>query len=267
MSAESGLAAGLTELFSHAVADGYDSDDIEAAVDEALAGAPTVAAARADEIRSFVADYEDARVMDCQRTVREYGVRLELSIEIPDPELPPEPVPVYGGDCVEPPNCGECGEALGRSWQVADAKAMERGANPADCPHCGENPLPHVGADDESGVDATDTGDSDEDADLPNIDARPAAHGDQYETVTDGWLELEGIADHLDTMSVVRGLTGIQTVHEAQRNLRVDRYQARELLDKLGFSGVRDGCEPLERAEVAAAVERATGPMVTGVDR
>jgi len=269
MNVESGLAAELTELFSHAVADGYDTDDIEAAVDEALAGAPTVAAARADEIRSFVTGYGDARMTDCRRTVLEYGVRLELSVEIPDPELPPEPVPVYSGDCVEPPNCDECGEALGRTWQVADAKAMKRGANSADCPHCGKNPVPLVGVDGGKGTDTTNAEESGEDADLPNIDARPAARSHQYETVIDGSLNVEEIAAHLDAMIVVRELTGIQTVHEVERNLRIDRYQARELLDKLGFSEVRDGCEPLDRSEVATAVERATGQTVRGegVDR
>ena len=45
------------------------------------------------------------------------------------------------------PTCYECGEELGEGWPHRNQRAEERGDNPADCPHCGENPLPPVGGD------------------------------------------------------------------------------------------------------------------------
>lgn len=43
-----------------------------------------------------------------------------------------------------PPRCDNCGTVLGDEWQARDSEAKEVGEHPADCPECGENPLPPV---------------------------------------------------------------------------------------------------------------------------
>lgn len=44
---------------------------------------------------------------------------------------------------LRPPKCYECGHTLGDEWRKEDDFDDE---DPADCPNCGENPLPPVGA-------------------------------------------------------------------------------------------------------------------------
>ena len=43
-----------------------------------------------------------------------------------------------------PPMCYECGAELGAEWEEQEQAAMENDSRPADCPECGENPLPPV---------------------------------------------------------------------------------------------------------------------------
>jgi hypothetical protein len=45
----------------------------------------------------------------------------------------------------EKPVCSNCGETLGEDWRHRDKHAKKAGEHPADCPNCGENPLPPVG--------------------------------------------------------------------------------------------------------------------------
>jgi len=87
----------------------------------------------------------------------------------------------------------------------------------------------------------------------------------QVDVVTDGSLDLEEFGAHLTPQNVVEKLTGVQTVYEAQRDLRIERGFARTLLFKLGLGEVSQGSEPLQRSDVAAAVQQACGVRLTGV--
>ena len=43
------------------------------------------------------------------------------------------------------PTCHQCGQELGEDWRHRDKHTKEEDEHPADCPNCGENPLPPVG--------------------------------------------------------------------------------------------------------------------------
>lgn len=47
------------------------------------------------------------------------------------------------------PTCYKCETELGAEWREANQQADDEGTMPADCPRCGENPLPPVGGRDE----------------------------------------------------------------------------------------------------------------------
>jgi chromosome segregation ATPase len=48
-------------------------------------------------------------------------------------------------DAERVPECNECGTPLGEKWKDANEKARKHDRVPAACPHCGGNPLPPVG--------------------------------------------------------------------------------------------------------------------------
>lgn len=85
------------------------------------------------------------------------------------------------------------------------------------------------------------------------LNAHRSTTGHDFNQLDDRTLADYG--DHLDVEAAIEGLTGVQTIHEVQRDLRIQRDDARKLVKRLGFfDDLKRGREGLERDEVSAAV-------------
>lgn len=79
----------------------------------------------------YLAGYIDAQYR-CQDKLAE----LEMVMKRIDEELVD----------LRPATCFNCGYELSDLWETRNEKAKENNTHPADCPECGENPLPPVGS-------------------------------------------------------------------------------------------------------------------------
>jgi hypothetical protein len=88
------------------------------------------------------------KTMTAQRMVgwlREYAEYCEIAGATKTEEHARAVADMLAHEVEERPTCANCGETLGEDWRHRDKHAHEKGEQPADCPNCGENPLPPVG--------------------------------------------------------------------------------------------------------------------------
>ena len=89
------------------------------------------------DMDAYLAGYSDAYT-DFEKTLETLQERLSEF----DPEIRSN----------NPITCYNCGAELGEEWRAKQKDAKETNTHPADCPECGENPLPPVGASNETGA-------------------------------------------------------------------------------------------------------------------
>lgn len=103
-----------------------------------------------DEVYASHTDYVTVgmKTTTAQRMVgwlREYAEYSEVAGATKTAEHARVVAKMLSQEVEEKPICYNCGKTLGEDWRHRDKHAKKEGEHPADCPNCGENPLPPVG--------------------------------------------------------------------------------------------------------------------------